>query len=115
MTQLKSYLGEFEELVLLAVLRLGDTAYGVTIRQLIEETAQRPTSIGAIYTTLDRLEQKGYLNSHQGEATAERGGRGKKYFRVNATGITALNEAMETRNRLKVGLSGDWEIAKNTI
>jgi PadR family transcriptional regulator, regulatory protein PadR len=104
----QNYLGEFEEIVLLAILRLRDTAYGVSIRQLIEEETNRLTSIGAIYTTLERLEQKGYVRSHQGEATPERGGRAKKYFHVTGSGAVALNEAMEARRKLMSGLDDEW-------
>ena len=100
-----SYLGEFEELVLYAVLRLDDNAYGTTIRQTVEEVGERFTSIGALYTTLDRLEQKGFISSRQGEATPERGGRAKKYFKVEGSGLAALREAERIRGRLRAGLN----------
>jgi PadR family transcriptional regulator len=105
-----SYLGEFEEIVLLAILKLGDDAYGKTIRETVEIVGGRFTSIGALYTTLDRLERKGFISSKQGEATPERGGRAKKYFRVEASGERALREAQGIRDRLasplKPGLAG---------
>lgn len=85
------YLGEFEHVVLLAVLRLDDHAYGVTVRREIEERTRREVSIGAIYATLDRLEAKGYVRSRAGEPTPERGGRSKRYFRVTARGVSAVN------------------------
>lgn len=100
----KPYLGEFEEIVLLAILRLRDNAYGMTIRQLVEEATGRSTSIGAIYTTLDRLEQKGFVSSRQGESTPERGGRAKKYFKVEGTGAQALNDAQHARDALRGNL-----------
>lgn len=100
-----AYLGEFEELVLLAILRLGETAYGMTIRQEVEEVAERFTSIGALYATLDRLEQKGFVSSRQGEATPERGGRAKKYFKVESSGLAALSEAERIRRKLAVGIN----------
>ncbi len=80
MADKQQYLGEFEEIVLLAIMRLRDNAYGVTIWQTVEEVAERPTSIGAIYTTLERLEQKGFVSSWQGEPTAQRGGRAKTWW-----------------------------------
>ncbi len=84
------YLGEFEQIVLLAVLRLGDSAYGVPIRQEIEEHAGRKVTIGALYATLDRLEAKSYVTSWFSEPTPERGGRSKRYFRVLPAGVEAL-------------------------
>lgn len=101
----KDYLGQFEEIVILAVLRLGEQAYGVTIRQLIEESTERTTSIGAIYATLDRLERKGFVSSRQGETTRERGGRAKRYIRIEGAGVHALSVTNAARNRLTVGLT----------
>src|SRR5690349_13649977 len=75
-------LGEFEEIVLLAVRHLGSNAYGVPIRQAVEEARGRTTSIGAVYTTLERLEQKGMVSSALGEATPQRGGRAKRYYHL---------------------------------
>src|SRR5919112_519320 len=100
----KDYLGHFEEIVLLTVLRLAENAYGAKIRQAVAEATERDVSIGAIYATLDRLERKGYLKSWQGEATPERGGRAKRYFRVEGAGARALNDTNEARNRLAEGL-----------
>jgi PadR family transcriptional regulator PadR len=104
MSEPKDYLGHFEEIVLLAVLRLGENAYGAKIRQTVAEAKERDVSIGAIYATLDRLERKGYLKSWQGEATPERGGRAKRYFRAEGAGVQALNETNAARNRLANGL-----------
>ncbi|WP_462169932.1 PadR family transcriptional regulator [Pseudoalteromonas xiamenensis] len=87
MNEKEKYLGEFEQMVLLAIVRLKQDAYGATIRQLLAETIQRDVSIGALYTTLDRLEKKGLLTSMLGESTSERGGRAKKYFNVTADGV----------------------------
>ncbi len=81
-----------------------ENAYGVTIRQTVEEKAKRPTSIGAIYATLDRLEDKGFVSSRMGEATAERGGRAKKYFQVEGAGVQALSDAEQARLRLREGV-----------
>jgi DNA-binding PadR family transcriptional regulator len=99
------YLGEFEEIVLLTVAHLSSNAYGVTIRQTVEEVAGRQTSIGAIYTTLERLEQKGYVSSRQGEPTAQRGGRAKRYFQIEGAGRQALSEAQRIRDLLRSGFA----------
>src|SRR6202165_899991 len=85
----RDYLGEFEHLIVLALLRLEDRAYGVTVRQEIELRTHREVSIGAVYATLDRLETKGYVTSHRGDPTPERGGRSKRFFRVTAKGVGA--------------------------
>jgi len=98
------YLGEFEQLILLALVRLGNNAYGMTVRREIEERAERNVSIGAVYATLDRLEEKGYVTSHFGEATPERGGRAKRFFAISASGVYALNESRETLSRMWKGL-----------
>lgn len=96
----KYYIGEFEELVLLAILSLREQAYGVKIGDAIEQATGRSVSIGALYTTLSRLEEKGLISSWMGEATAERGGRAKKYFKIEAPGKLALNHADTSRRRL---------------
>ena len=86
-------MGEFERAVLLAVIRLGEDAYGVRIRQELENRLRRAVSFGAVYTTLDRLEEKGMVSSQLGEPTAQRGGRAKKFFRVEPAGLRALEHA----------------------
>ena len=93
-------LGEFEQLVLLAVARLGEESYGVTVRREIEETADRPVSIGAVYRTLDRLEEKGFVSSWTGEPTAVRGGRAKRHFRLEEAGARALEASREMLARM---------------
>jgi PadR family transcriptional regulator PadR len=93
-------LGQFEELVLLALLRLQENAYGVPIRREIAVRTGRDVSVGALYTTLDRLERKGYVSSHMGDPTPERGGRAKRYFRIEAPGERALNHSRETVARM---------------
>src|ERR1700733_4556957 len=87
----RDYLGEFEHIIVLALLRLEDRAYGVTVRQEIELRTNREVSIGAVYATLDRLEKKGYVTSQMGDPTPERGGRSKRFFRVTATGAEAVS------------------------
>ena len=86
-------LGEFEQLLLLAVLRLGEDAYGVRIRAEIEERTGRAPSVGAIYTGLERLQSKGLVSSFVGEPTPVRGGRRKKFYRVEAAGAAALHRS----------------------
>lgn len=100
----RDYLGEFEHIVILALLRLGDRAYGVTVRQEIEARTGREVSIGAIYATLDRLETKGYVRSQFGEPTPERGGRSKRFFHVTAKGMSAVNRTHRAVQRMSQGL-----------
>ncbi|MCG7530279.1 PadR family transcriptional regulator [Psychrobium sp. MM17-31] len=95
MTTKDKFLGEFEQFLLLSILKLGDEAYGTTIRQLLADKIERDVTIGALYTTLDRLEKKGFVTSKMGEATSERGGRAKKYFRVSALGEHALKRSKQ--------------------
>jgi PadR family transcriptional regulator, regulatory protein PadR len=92
----RGFLGGFELLVLLALIRLGDEAYGVPIADAIEESSGREVSIGSVYITLDRLAGKGLVSSRLGEATAERGGRAKTYFRVTAKGLREVRQAQRT-------------------
>jgi DNA-binding PadR family transcriptional regulator len=95
----ETYIAEFEELVLLAILKLGSNAYGATIHEALEDTGRKVT-VGALYTTLSRLEGKGLIASWMGEPTIERGGRAKKYFKVLATGARALRTAESARRQL---------------
>ena len=97
-------LGEFEQVVLLAVLRLAESAYGVTIRNEIEQCTGREPAPGALYTTLDRLEEKGLLRSRMADPTPLRGGRSKRYFTVTAKGVKALTHAVRNYQRLLEGL-----------
>lgn len=100
----RDYLGEFEHIIVLALLRLEDRAYGVTVRQEIQFRIKRDVSIGAVYATLDRLERKGYVKSHRGDPTPERGGRSKRFFRVTAKGIAAVNRAQHALQSMTAGL-----------
>lgn len=97
-------LGEFERCVMFAVLRLGDNAYGVTVRDEIEKRIGRSSSYGAVYTTLDRLQDKGFVTSRMGEPTDERGGRRKRFFALTGKGQTALSEAEAAHARMKAGV-----------
>lgn len=100
----RDYLGEFEHIALLALLRLEDRAYGVTVRQEIQFRIKREVSIGAVYATLDRLETKGYVKSYYGEPTPARGGRSKRFFRVTAKGLAAVNRTHRAVQSMSEGL-----------
>jgi PadR family transcriptional regulator PadR len=100
----RGYLGEFEHIVILALLRLADRAYGVTVRQEIEVRTRREISIGAVYATLDRLETKGYVKSRLGDPTPERGGRSKRFFQVTAKGVAAVNRTQRALQSMIEGL-----------
>ena len=100
----RDYLGEFEHIVVLALLRLDDRAYGVTVRQEIQFRTNREVSIGAVYATLDRLEAKGYVKSHRGDPTPERGGRSKRFFRVTAKGVAAVNRTQDALRNMTEGI-----------
>jgi DNA-binding PadR family transcriptional regulator len=104
----RTYLGEFEELVLLTIAVLGDQAYGVSITQEIEEQTGRIVDFSSVHTTLKRLEEKGFLHSTMGGATAERGGRRKRFFSITAAGLRALQEIQEIRSRM-------WSIIPNQL
>ncbi|MCA1561829.1 MAG: PadR family transcriptional regulator [Acidobacteria bacterium] len=97
-------LGEFEQLVLIGIVRLEDEAYGATIRREIETRASRRLSISAVYTTLDRLEQKGFVRSWVGEPTAQRGGRRRKYFALQPAGARTLRAAYRAYTGMAAGL-----------
>lgn len=103
------YLGEFEQLVLLALLRLGENAYGVTVRLEIEKRTGREVALGAIYKTLGRLEEKGYVTSTVGEPTPERGGRRKKFYAVAPLGVKALNQSFTALRKMTRGLGREIE------
>ena len=100
----REHLGDLEQIVLLAVLRLGDDAYGVPIRAEIENRTSRSLTVGALYRTLDRLEEKGYVASRFGDPTPERGGRAKRYFTVTPRGVHAVARAQRAFQRLMKGL-----------
>ena len=97
-------LGEFEHLVLLAIVRLDADAYGSTIRREIEEQTGRSIAIGALYTALDRLERKGYVSSRMSDPTPQRGGRAKRYFTLRSAGATALERSREALTRMWAGV-----------
>jgi DNA-binding PadR family transcriptional regulator len=98
------YLGEFELMVLLAVMRLAEDAYGVTIREAIARHTSRDVTLGAIYKTLGRLEDKGCVSTHLGAPTPQRGGRRKKLYRVEPAGQLAVRRSFADLRRLAGGL-----------
>ena len=99
-----AYLGEFELMVLLALIRLGDDAYGVTISREIEKRSGREVAIGSVYAALERLEEKGFVASRLGDPTAERGGRAKRYFRITSQGLRGVRESQRALINLWNGL-----------
>lgn len=96
----KTYIGELEEVVLLTVILLQDQAYGVAITQEIEQQLDRKISISAVHSTLHRLSEKGFVSSHMGGATTDRGGRRKRYFKITTAGGKILQEIKDVRNHL---------------
>jgi DNA-binding PadR family transcriptional regulator len=98
-------LGEFEYLLITAAAGLGDRAYGASIRAEIEATTRRKCSIGALYTTIDRLEEKGFLKTWMGDATPQRGGRAKRLVRVTPKGVQAAKEFYDAVTRISRGAS----------
>jgi PadR family transcriptional regulator PadR len=98
------YLGEFELMVLLALIRLGENAYGVPISREIEQRSGREVALGSVYAALERLEEKGLATSMLGDPTAERGGRAKRYFRVTAQGLREVKETQRALVSLWRGL-----------
>jgi PadR family transcriptional regulator, regulatory protein PadR len=101
-------LGEFEFLVMCALLHLGEDAYGMRVRQEIAQRTNRDVSIGAVYATLDRLETKGLVDSHAAEPTTLRGGRAKRIFQPTARGQQAVALTRETFRRMLEGLDLQW-------
>jgi PadR family transcriptional regulator PadR len=97
-------LGEFEQIVLLAILRVGKDAYGVTIGSEIQNQTGRVPAPGALYTTLDRLEEKGFVRSQMGNPTPQRGGRAKRFFKVTSIGVQAVAKAQQSYQNLMQGL-----------
>lgn len=100
-------LGEFEYFILAAAARLGGEAYGAAVREALEQATKRQCSIGALYTTLDRLEKKGMIKTWMGDPTPERGGRAKRLIRVTAKGAQAASEFFAAVTRSSQGVS--WE------
>lgn len=106
-----SYLGEFQELVLLAILSLEEEAYGVSIQFKIKEVAHRDITRGALHSALSRLEEKRFLTSSFGEATKERGGRRKRLYTVTAAGQHALKEAQQIRESFRGEINPSFQFS----
>jgi PadR family transcriptional regulator PadR len=102
----QDYLGEFEQVVLLAILRLGDEAYGLAVKDEMEAVAGRSPSSGALYTTLDRMERKGLVASTEGPSSSERGGRPRRYLRLTPAGMEMLARSRSTLLAMWNGLEG---------
>ena len=100
----QDYLGEFEQMILLSIMRLGNRAYGLAIRDELDTVARRIPSSGSLYTTLDRMEKKGLLESCAGESTQERGGRPRRYVSVTPEGQALLARSRSTLMALWDGL-----------
>ena len=105
---MKGYIGEFEELVLLTIASLGEDAYGVSIKENIEKRSDRSISIGALHSTITRLEEKGLIKSWLGEPTQERGGRRKRFFEITHQGKISLHHVKDLRDEL-------WKISRTTL
>jgi DNA-binding PadR family transcriptional regulator len=108
----KDALGHFEQLVLTAAMSIGKAAYPVTIRDAVARMDRREINLGSVYITLDRLEDKGYLQSRLGESTPERGGRPKRFYRVLAAGERALAESFQASDRMKAEAEPSWRFVK---
>ncbi len=102
------YIGEFEELVLLTIAVLNESAYGVSIKEDIEQRADRSISIGSLHSTITRLEEKGFITSWMGDPSQERGGRRKRYFQLTNQGKVALRNVKALRDEL-------WNLSKVTL
>jgi PadR family transcriptional regulator PadR len=100
-------LGEFEELTLLAVKALGAQTYGVPVQQFVEDAAKRPVTMGAIYSALDRLEQKGFVRSVLGESSPRRGGKRKRLFEVTPLGIRTVRDLRRVRDRIWAAIDAE--------
>jgi DNA-binding PadR family transcriptional regulator len=105
---MKGYIGEFEELVLLTIASLGEEAYGVSIKENIENKSDRRISIGALHSTITRLEEKGLIKSWLGEPTQERGGRRKRFFEITHQGKISLHHVKDLRDEL-------WKLSRTAL
>ena len=100
----REFLGNFEMMVMLALIRLGEGAYGVPISEEIEKRTGRDVAMGGVYAALERLEEKGLATSWLGEATAERGGRAKRHFKVTSNGLREVRDTQQALVQLWKGL-----------
>lgn len=102
---MRTYLGEFEQLLLFALMELRDDAYGARVREAIEQRTGRSVSPGAVYTALDRLETRGLVSSTLGEPTAQRGGKRKRYYRIEPQGMELLRRSHDAITSMAKGLA----------
>jgi DNA-binding PadR family transcriptional regulator len=102
-------LGELEQIVMLAVLRVGDEAYGVSIRSEIEQRSRRELTLATVYKTLGRLEDKGLVTSYEGDPTPQRGGRRKRFYDLTPAGKRELKQSVGVLRRMASGLDLGWE------
>ena len=109
-TTMRTYLGEFEQLLLLALLRVNDEAHGLRIRHEVEERTGRTVSPGAVYTALDRMERRGLVTSRLGEPTAQRGGKRRRYYRLESTGLALLRESQRALAQMSRGVRPKLEL-----
>ncbi|HEV3037423.1 MAG TPA: PadR family transcriptional regulator [Candidatus Angelobacter sp.] len=100
----RGYLGDFELMVLLALMRLGEDAYGVPISREIEQQCGREVALGSVYATLERMEEKELVSSGMGEPTSERGGKAKRYFRITNKGLREVRKTREALIKMWRGL-----------
>ena len=105
-------LGEFEQLVLMALIVLGENAYGAAVRRLLRDQADRDVAAGAVYTTLQRLEDKGFVSSRPGKPTAARGGRAKRLFRIAPPGRWTLYQSLKTIEQMREALPLGWAMGE---
>jgi PadR family transcriptional regulator PadR len=103
------HVGEFELLTLLAVTQLGDQAYGVTVRDVLERRTSRTVTLGAIYKTLGRMEAKGLVRVTVAPPTGERGGRRKKLYRLTSEGLETVRDSLDNLRRMAEGLEPELE------
>lgn len=102
-------IGQFEQIVLTAILTLGEDAYGVTIHAKVEELSKpKKAALGAVYATLDRMEDKGLIVSWLSKPTAERGGRSRRHYKLESSGVAALHEAAQTAKRICDVIERSW-------
>ena len=106
--------GDFEKLILFALLHLGEEAYGASIQREISARTGREVAAGALYTALQRLERRGWIHGWMGEPTPERGGRRKKHYRLQPAGARALSEAYDALRRMAAGAEGRLDAAVET-
>ena len=105
MSKEQKYIGEFEQLILLAILQVNNRSYGIEIATTLDNECNREVSLGALYTTLSRMQAKGLVTSEMGEASAQRGGKAKKYFKVTAEGQSAVQKSLQVLKKMSADIN----------